>query len=193
MSTDLLPVPYEVEVTDTSWRPTSDLTREQWEAAGLELQRVARSVNWLLGDWILYGEQRYGETYSDAIDLTAMEYDTLKNVVWVARNVLERSRRRDLSWSHHQAVAALPEGEQEMWLREAVDEGYTVARLRSRLAASRAEDPEPEAMPKMTHCARITFKLAADSDEHARELLAAHQALLERKGVVVTSSRVEGL
>lgn len=188
-----LTAPLEVEVTEISWRPTGELSREQWEQAGHELLRWARSIQWLIGDWVLYGEQAYGETYTEAIELTGLEYDTLKNIIWVARSVSERSRRRDLSWSHHQAVAALPEAEQEMWLREAADEGYTVARLRSKLQGSKAEEPEPDSPPAMTHCGRLTFKLQADSDEQARELMEKWAALLERKGAVLTSSKVEGL
>lgn len=182
-----------VEVTETSWHPVGELSREQWEQAGLELQRFARSVNWLVGDWILYGERNYGETYAEAIDLTGLEYDTLKNVIWVARNVSERSRRRDLSWSHHQAVAALPETEQDMWLEAAEREGMTVARLRSKLQGVRAEEPELEVVPAMTHCARLTFKLAADSDDRARELVEQLATLLGRKGAVLSSSKVDRL
>lgn len=183
----------DAEVTETSWCPCGDLTRAQWEAAGAELQRMGRAVNWWLGDWILYGEQAYGETYSEAIDLTGLEHDTLKNIVWVARNVLERSRRRDLSWSHHAVVAPLPEPEQAMWLEAAEREGMTVARLRSRLQGAKAEPVVPVVLPTMTHMGRLTFKLASGSDDEARELLEALKVLLERKGVVVTASKVSGL
>lgn len=188
-----LAVPVDVEVTEVSWRPAGTMSRAEWEQAGAELQRMGRAVNWWLGDWILFGEQSYGETYSEAIDLTGLEHDTLKNIVYVARNVLERSRRNDLTWSHHQVVAPLEPPEQEEWLARAEEEGMTVARLRSRLQGAKAPAPVPDALPVMTHVGRLSFKLAAGSDEEARERLAALAALVERKGVVVTSSKVQAL
>jgi hypothetical protein len=49
----------------------------------------------------------------------------------------EPSRRRDdLTWSHHVAVAALPEEEQERWLDRAAAEGLSVADLRTELRAA---------------------------------------------------------
>ncbi|HET8814404.1 MAG TPA: hypothetical protein VFM51_05545 [Solirubrobacterales bacterium] len=52
----------------------------------------------------------------------------------------ETSRRRDdLTWSHHVAVAALPEAEQEAWLDRAASEGFSVADLRTELRAALKE------------------------------------------------------
>lgn len=186
-------IPGDVEVTETSWRPMADLSREQWEQEGTRLLRMGRAVNFWLGDWVLYGEQHYGETYTEAIDLTGYEYQTVANIIWVARSVPELSRRRELSWSHHEAVASLEAPEQESWLALAEEEGMTVARLRSRLQGAKKSDSEPAVLPVMTHVGRLSFKLAAGSDEQAREQLEALKVLVERKGVVVTSSKVQAL
>jgi len=47
-------------------------------------------------------------------------------------------RRKDLSFSHHESVAALAPDEQEQWLDEAERHGLTVNQLRSELRQARA-------------------------------------------------------
>jgi len=54
------------------------------------------------GDW--------GEMYAQAIDATGVDYGTLRREVWVSGSVELCLRKHNLSWSHHQAVAPLPEG-----------------------------------------------------------------------------------
>ncbi len=185
--------PADVEISETAWAPAGAMTFEQWADAGRQLQRMGRAVNWWLGDWILYGEQHYGEMYDQAIDLTGLEYETLKNVVWVARHV-DRSRRRDsLSWSHHYEVAALDAVGQEQWLDAAERDGMTRNRLRARIQAAPAAEPEAAQDAAATHCARVTFKLVADSDDQAAGQIEQFIALLERRGAVVTQSTVRAL
>jgi len=192
MSTALVAPLVDVELTQTSWTPAGTMTFEQWQAAGEQLQLMGRAVNWWIGDWILYGEKHYGEMYSEAIDLTGLEYDTLKNIVWVAKHV-DRSRRRDsLSWSHHYEVAALPAAEQDRWLAAAETEGMTRNRLRRDLQTTTGGSAQPDpAQP--THMARLTLRLAAGSDDEARSLVAELEPILARRGMTVTQTTVRGL
>jgi len=59
-----------------------------------------------------------------------MEYQALRNYKWVANNVELSLRKDNLTWSHHNEVAKLEPEEQEYWLNEAVEQGYTVRGLR---------------------------------------------------------------
>jgi len=77
---------------------------------------MERSIQWWIGDWVAYGERSYGETYTQAIEVTGQAYQTLNDVVWVARKFEFSRRRENLSWSHHREVAALEPPEQEGWL-----------------------------------------------------------------------------
>lgn len=133
-----------VAVTETSWQPLVALSFDEWHEAGRQLQRLARSVNWLLGDWIAWGEHSYGEAYTQAIEETGLEQQTLLNVASVARRVDPERRRESLSWSHHAEVASLKPAEQDRWLEEAETEGYSVKRLRSRLAGVAKDAPDPD-------------------------------------------------
>jgi hypothetical protein len=80
---------------------------------------VASSSAWCLGDWLNYGQSAYPGRYQDAIEGTSLDYQTLRNYAWVARR-FSLSRRRDrISFGQHAEVAALPEPEQDFWLRKA--------------------------------------------------------------------------
>jgi len=60
--------------------------------------------------------------YAQAIDATGVEYDTLRQEVYVSGSVEFVLRNTNLSWSHHYAVAPLPEDEQREWLEYAETE-----------------------------------------------------------------------
>ena len=78
-----------------------------WSAMGRKLLGLANACAWSLGDWVIYGEQAYGQRYKLALDTTALDYQTLRNYAWVARR-FDLSRRRDtLSFQHHAEVASL--------------------------------------------------------------------------------------
>ena len=181
----------DVQVTETAWVPQGDMPFEQWVSAGHELQRLFRSIQWLVGDWLLYGEGHYSGRYDQAIDVTGLDVTTLMNVTRVSRCIPPPRRRAQLSWSHHEAVASLPACEQDEWLQAAEAEHMTVARLRSSMQ-KRTVAAAPQ-MAIHTHCARVTFKLVAGSDDLAQAQVDALVALLERRGVVVTQTTVKEL
>lgn len=111
---------------------------EAWVAVGRQLSAVATSSAWCLGDWLAYGQDAYRNRYEKAVEGTGLDYQTLRNYVWVARR-FELSRRREtLSFGHHAEVASLPEPEQDFWLRKAEELGWTTSRLRQQVRASLA-------------------------------------------------------
>jgi len=94
-------------IDSVSWTAPSSLTFEQWQEVGRKLQTVSGSVRWWVGDWLNEGERRYGETYTQAIEVTGNKLQYLKDCKWVAAAV-EKSYRKDvLSWTHHKHVAKL--------------------------------------------------------------------------------------
>ena len=106
---------------------------------GRQLEAVASSSAWCLGDWLSYGRAAYAGRYRDAVEQTSLDYQTLRNYAWVAGR-FPLSRRRDtLSFGHHAEVAALPEPEQDFWLRKAGDLGWSRNHLRCEVRASLRE------------------------------------------------------
>jgi hypothetical protein len=101
---------------------------------GRRLGGMVRCSQWWLGDWIRYGSARYGEKYTRAAALTGYDVQSLRNMAYVAARFGDLSRRRDnLSWSHHECLAALSDEEQERWLDHADGEHLSVADLRLEL------------------------------------------------------------
>jgi hypothetical protein len=112
---------------------------ERWLNVGKHLSDVYTSSAWCLGDWLAYGERIYSGRYRDAIEQTSLDYQTLRNYAWVAKR-FSLSRRRDtLSLGHHAEVAALPETEQDFWLRKAEELGWSVKLLRFEVRKSLGE------------------------------------------------------
>jgi hypothetical protein len=108
----------------------------KWEAIGQQLLSVTESTTWWIADWIAYGEQTFQDRYREAVQRTSLNYQTLRNYVWVARR-FELSRRRDsLSFGHHAEVAALEQPEQDYWLRKAEELTWSRNRLRNEVRNS---------------------------------------------------------
>jgi hypothetical protein len=106
-------------------------TFEQWEDVGNFLKKSNKCVQFWIGDWLNYGENNFGEKYTQALDELDYTYGGLRNMSYVAEKV-DLSRRHDnLSFSHHQDVAMLEPKEQEVLLSMSEDEGMSKSELRS--------------------------------------------------------------
>lgn len=115
------------------------LVFDRWLTIGHQLSRISVSLAWCLGDWLIYGEATFTGRYRDAVEQTSLDYQTLRNYAWVARS-FPLARRRDwLSFGHHAEVAALPEPEQDFWLRKAEDLSWSRNRLRREVRLSQRE------------------------------------------------------
>jgi hypothetical protein len=107
-----------------------------WKALGAKIAIYADATSWWLGDWLAFGQMKYGRRYKEGIALTGLEYQTLRNYAVVARR-FELSRRRDnLSFQHHAEVCALPDDDQEFWLDTSAEYRWSKAELRRRLRAA---------------------------------------------------------
>src|SRR4051794_37559204 len=76
----------------TSLSFSAPLAMGDWLAIGEELFIINDASAWWLGDWLVYGQNRYPDRYKRAIDGTALHYKTLRNYAWVARK-FDVSRR----------------------------------------------------------------------------------------------------
>jgi N6-adenosine-specific RNA methylase IME4 len=137
-----------VAFTTTSLTFTEDVGFDRWEAVGKTLRQINHAALWWIGDWLNYGERRYGETYSQALDEGDYEYQTLNAAAWVSRQIEFMRRRINLTWSHHREVAALPPSDQDELLARAEAEGWTTRDLRREVAKLKncrlaGNEPEP--------------------------------------------------
>ena len=70
--------------TPVGLRLPAGLSFERWHALGRRIGTVTNASSWWLGDWAFYGEGSYGEKYKQAIAVTGLDYQTLRNYAWVA-------------------------------------------------------------------------------------------------------------
>jgi hypothetical protein len=95
------------------------------------ISQIREVSRFWLGDLLNAGEQRYGEKYAQALDVTGLDYGSLRNITSLSSRFPIERRRPELTWTHHNAVAALdPETADEL-LQKSIDEGLSVPALRA--------------------------------------------------------------
>lgn len=160
---DLATLTPKVRITPLGLDVLEDLTFEEWAALATHLGNAARSIEFVIGDWLVYGERfaiqlplpgfkekpRRADSsrYEEALVMTTFDRLTLRNFAYVSRNVRKSCRHDFLSFEHHRALATLGEIEQQHWVtmaRAEIDAGrrMSVRRLRRSIEAGRVVDVE---------------------------------------------------
>lgn len=145
-------------------------TYDDWAAAFGEAQalwvRSQRMWPWILGDFIIEGESRYGETYTQAINVTGRHLQTLMNYASLCRQYPKAARHPALSISLHDAVRALEPDKRQRWLALAAENTWSRQELRTRMQAAAAQpsnngdNPPAGGMPTLAITAGIRFTLS---------------------------------
>jgi hypothetical protein len=99
-STDLQSAP--VTITETGLQFGDSTTYSQWEAVGSTLYRMEKSVMWWIGDWVRFGEAKWGEKYKQAIGEAGYSYQTLRNASWISGEFDLSKRLDNIPWASHQ-------------------------------------------------------------------------------------------
>jgi len=120
-------------VLQTGLELPENLSFDDWQGIGQSLQGVERSLMWWIGDWLRYGERRYGEKYTQAVECTEKSYDSVRAAKWVSEKFETVRRRTNLSWSHHKEVAALDPLAADRLLDLAESESWSQKELRRRV------------------------------------------------------------
>jgi hypothetical protein len=142
---------------------SSELSFEEWSELATSIGQAARSIGFIIGDWLVYGQSLFGTegfaekrvdaaSYQLAINATGLDLSTLQNYAYVSRNIPFSLRTERLSWEHHRLVAKLPEVEQQEWIdaclaEEDAGQRMSTRRLRKSLNLGRIatqKDLEPD-------------------------------------------------
>lgn len=110
-----------------------DLPYERFEELCWQLGKIHGAVRFAIGDAIRQGEELYGEEAQQAFEALGLSEAGRLEYVRVSVRVPRSRRRRDLSWSHHRAVASLAPSEQKTWLKRASEEHLSHHQLRDEL------------------------------------------------------------
>lgn len=132
---DSLPTSGNYQLSEVGIEFQDGISVEEWTDLGHQIARAGRSLGFLIGDWINYGESRkdFGEKYSEALKATGLDYSTLKLYSRVARHIEMVTRVTQLSFEHHRKVAMLEPEEQKRWLKvasKAVEKGEPISTRR---------------------------------------------------------------
>jgi hypothetical protein len=129
------PSPAGVRSWRTGMRFDPLTTVDVWKAIGARVAMYSEASSWWLGDWLAFGQVKYGRRYKEGVAVTGLDYKTLRNYATVARRFELSRRRDDVSFQHHAEVCALADGEQDRWLELAALNRWSKTELRRRLRA----------------------------------------------------------
>lgn len=128
-----------------------DLTYERFEYICGMLGVVNTEVRFAMGDAINLGPEHFGEEAYQALEKLQLSEGARSEYARVARQVPRSLRRKDISWSHHRAVASI-EGYEEKReiLRHAAEHDLSHHALRDELR----NGSEPRASSTCRCCGR---------------------------------------
>jgi N6-adenosine-specific RNA methylase IME4 len=107
-----------------------DLSYDEWMSFGGKLRLINNACLWWWGDWINFGERKYGETYAQALDESDYSYSSLSGAKWVCSQIEFCRRRQNVPLSFYQEIADLGEQEQDELLDECESNNWTRRELR---------------------------------------------------------------
>ena len=126
-------------VSETALKLTDPrkLTWEEYEGVGEFLGALGRAYCWWVGDFLLYGEEIFGEEYAQIESTLPHSAQTLANYRSIAKHIPPSRRRARLSFSTHAEVAYLEPSERDRWLDEAVRNDWKRDEMRGARRAAR--------------------------------------------------------
>ena len=74
------------------------MSYEQYASIGALLGGVTTGIRWAVGDWLVFGEEVFGEKAADASELLGMSPEGRMELARVARAIPRSRRRAGLSW-----------------------------------------------------------------------------------------------
>ena len=132
-------------VTSTKLVLPGTLKIEQWLSIGEQLKTCERAVQWWIGDWLCFGERKYGEMYSQAID--AAQAETWKHYKYVSESYENCPRGHFLSWSHYREAVAIEEPLRSQLLQKAESENLSVREFQRIIRYEKSGIAESQPLP----------------------------------------------
>ena len=131
-----------IHITRVRAEADADCDFEQWLTKVKSFTSASLCAQWWVGDLLNIGEERWADQYQQIVNDLGVEYQTLKNWKWVAKNVAPEIRREELTWQHHLFVASLGPKDQQTWLDRAVSKKMSSGDLRSAIKTKNQREAE---------------------------------------------------
>lgn len=116
-------------ITLTSLTLPDDLTGEEFVTIGYQLSGVKDAMQWGIGDWLVHGENYFQEEFSQYSEALGISEVSRLQYIRISLRIAPERRRKELSWSHHRAVAPLEPEDQVRFLQKAIDQGWSKGEL----------------------------------------------------------------
>ena len=126
----------------------------EWKSIGRQLKNIEGAIQFWVGDWINFGEHKFGDRYLLAMSETGYSYQYLVHQKYISSRFVNPAgdintksdnvspvafRHEGLSFSHHQEVASLPPEVANRLLDKAENDGLSRQELRSEVKEWREE------------------------------------------------------
>ena len=149
MSTELVRADLLAELEASGWISSTalvidrpDLSFEKYEALGVLLGKVGTAVKFWIGDFLLFGEEAFGEIAAQASESLNLSEAGRQECLRVALAIPPARRRASLAWWHHRLVSAkwITPRQRDDLLDRAEAEGLTTRELEAIVRDLRALD-----------------------------------------------------
>lgn len=114
-------------------------TYDQWLGVGRQLASQERNLKWLIGDWIVFGRERFPEQIQAELPNLIDDEKVLKRIEKTVRAFPPHLRDEALSFDHHAHVADMPVQEALPLLKSAHDERLSARQLRIKAMLRKVE------------------------------------------------------
>jgi len=147
------------------------ISYDEWGNIGQLLNQIEGATQWWIGDWLNYGEFKWGEKYKEAEEKTGFNYDYIRNLKYVSENIEFVRRHTNLTWAHHREVTSLKPDSQDYWLNRAELETWNVKELRRQIRESKIEKPEPLPASRGLIYKKDALEFLTELDDKSADLL----------------------
>lgn len=113
---------------------TGELSYDDWLKAAEFYQFLRSRTQWIIGDILRYGESRYGDKYSQAVDEHGKSQSRLSTYVYICNRFDIDRRRPELSFDHHAECGSLDPREADRVLLEAIKLRWSKQDVREEVA-----------------------------------------------------------
>jgi N6-adenosine-specific RNA methylase IME4 len=114
---------------------------DDWLACGRALKKMESGIQWWIGDWWVFGENRKWGKGREIAEQVGWPYQYLADCGSVARAYQFSYRYENLTWLHHRlAMAESDPRKRRQWLARAVKEQWSTNQLKTEIARQAALD-----------------------------------------------------
>lgn len=133
-------------LTDLGLQVDGNASQDDWAKIGEMLFKLEGSIQWLIGDWLAFGENVEWGDITVIADALGKDRNTLYGYVSVCREFDMLRRRNILSFGHHREVMGYDPDHQDIALAYAAENKLSVAAFRKWLKEQQGK-AEPPALP----------------------------------------------